>query len=147
MDLAALDKRISDFMAHYGHRILRYALAIVFIWFGGLKLIHGLSPAEELVAATVYWVDPAWFVPLLGAWEVIIGLFLLWRPLIRIGIGLMGLQMIGTFLPLIILPAITWQSFGVPTLEGQYIIKNIVLIGAALVIGGTLRHKHKGELN
>lgn len=146
MDFKEMDKDIAAWMARHGHRILRYALGLVFIWFGALKWFSGVSPAEELVAATVYWFDPAWFVPFLGLWEVGIGLCLWWRPALRLGIGLMALQMIGTFLPLIILPATTWQAFAVPTLEGQYIIKNVVLIGAAIVIGGTVRHKSKNVL-
>jgi len=142
MDLSELDKRIAAWLEIHGHRFLRYALAIVFFWFGILKLWHGLSPAEPLVAQTVTWFSASWFVPFLGLWEMAIGACLAWRPLLRVGLGLMALQMAGTFLPLVTLPAITWRSFGVPTLEGQYIIKNLVLIGAAIVIGGTVRHRH-----
>ncbi|MBR9703260.1 hypothetical protein GOV10_04440 [Candidatus Woesearchaeota archaeon] len=145
MKFRALDKKISCWMERYGHRILRYSLGLVFIWFGALKLIPGLSPAQELVELTVP--IGAWFVILLGVWEIVIGLCLWWRPALRVGIGLMALQMMGTFLPLIFLSGLSWQSFGVPTLEGQYIIKNVVLIGAAIVIGGTVGHKHKGELD
>jgi uncharacterized membrane protein YkgB len=142
MKLAALDKRIASWMEIHGHRLLRYALAVIFIWFGVMKLFPGMSPAESLIAQTVYWFNPSWFIPVLGAWEVLIGILLLWRPAIREALALMGLQMAGTFLPLILLPSITWQSFMIPTMEGQYIIKNLVIIAAAIVIGGTVRHKH-----
>ncbi|HII88865.1 TPA: hypothetical protein HA253_04670, partial [Candidatus Woesearchaeota archaeon] len=96
------------------------------------------------VIKTVYWFDPAWFYPLLGWWEVLIGVCLLFRPLIRLGIFLMALQMAGTFLPLILLPEIVYTQipWGL-TLEGQYIVKNLVLIGAALVIGSHVRDKKK----
>ncbi len=141
MDLAALDKRIAAWLEVHGHRLLRYALAVVFFWFGLLKLWHGLSPAEPLVAQTVYWFNASWFVPFLGLWEMAIGACLAYRPLLRIGLGLMALQMAGTFLPLILLPGVTWRAWFVPTLEGQYIIKNLVLISAAIVVGGTVRHK------
>jgi uncharacterized membrane protein YkgB len=99
-----------------------------------------MSPAQDLVANTVYFVDPDWFVPLLGWWEVAIGVGLLFRPLIRPAIALLFLQMPGTFLPLILLPNVCFTSipFGL-TLEGQYIIKNLILISAALVVGGTVR--------
>lgn len=126
---------------------LRLGLGVVFIWFGLLKPL-GLSPAAELVARTVYWgVDPDWFVPALGWWEVAIGLCLigpgrrlgLGRWMTRAGILLLFLQMPGTFLPLVLLPEVTWQRPGVPTLEGQYIIKNLVIIGAALILGGRVR--------
>lgn len=142
MNYTKLDKQIATWMETHGHRLLRYALAVIFIWFGYLKLFKGLSPAEGLVTQTVYWFNPGWFIPFLGAWEILIGLCLLYRPWIRLGIGLMALQMAGTFLPLILLPEISWQGFLQPTMEGQYIIKNLVLITAAIVVGGTVRHKH-----
>ena len=127
-------------MDRYGIVILRWALGIIFIWFGALKLFPGLSPAEELVKSTVYFFDPGWFFPLLGVWEVLIGLFLLIRPLVRASIFLLFLQMPGTFLPLVLLPEVCFTAFPFGlTLEGQYIIKNLVLIAAALVVGGTVR--------
>lgn len=139
--LNRIDRAITAWMATHGLRYLRYSLGIVFVWFGILKPL-GLSTADELVAHTVYWVSPSWFVPFLGWWEVLIGLCLLYKPLIRVGIFLMIPQMIGTFLPLIILPDVVFLQFPfVLTLEGQYIIKNIVLISAGLVIGSHVRDK------
>jgi uncharacterized membrane protein YkgB len=134
-----IDRRISGWMRTYGLALLRYALAVVFIWFGILKPL-GMSPAAELVANTVYFLPPEWVVPLLGWWEVAIGVGLLFRPLLRVALGLLFLQMVGTFLPLFILPEVCYTEvpFGLTT-EGQYIIKNLVLIGAAFVIGGTVR--------
>lgn len=99
------DKKITGWMKHYGLILLRYSLGIIFIWFGILKPF-GISPAQELVEKTVYWVNPIWFVPFLGWWEVLIGVCLLYKPIIRLGILLMGIQMIGTFLPLILLPEV-----------------------------------------
>ena len=145
--LDRVDKRISAAMRALGEPVLRFGLGVVFIWFGVLKPL-GVSPAADLVARTVYWgVDPDWFIPVLGWWEVAIGICLIdpgrWlgmgRWMTRAGILLMFLQMPGTFIPLVLLPDVTWQSFGVPTLEGQYIIKNLVLIGAALYLGGRVR--------
>ena len=125
-----------SWMERYGLTVLRYSLAIIFIWFGALKPF-GLSPASDLVAHTVPF-DPVWFIPLLGVWEVIIGVcFLFPRRLLRPGLVLMALQMAGTFLPLILLPDRVYVIFPFAlTLEGQYIVKNFVLIGAALTIGG-----------
>jgi uncharacterized membrane protein YkgB len=118
---------------------LRAAVAVVFVWFGALKVL-GVSPAGELVAATVYVVPPELFVPVLGVWEVLIGISLLYRPLIRLGIFLLVFQLPGTFLPLILVPEAVYVTFPYAlTVEGQYIIKNLVIIGAALVIGGTVR--------
>lgn len=134
-----LDRRISHTLGREGVRVLRYSLAFLFIWFGALKLL-GISPAADLVVNTVYWFDPVWFVPFLGYWEVVIGVCFLYRPLIRVGIALLAPQMLGTFLPLILLPDVTFQEFPIIlTLEGQYIIKNLIIIGAAMVVGGTVR--------
>lgn len=136
--LASLDRRIAGWMSRSGIPLLRAALAVVFIWFGGLKLF-GLSPANGLVANTVVWFDPKWFIPFLGVWEVVIGLCMLWRPLVRTSIGLLALQMPGTFLPLVLLPHVCFTRIPwAPTLEGQYIIKNLVIIAAALVVGGAV---------
>jgi uncharacterized membrane protein YkgB len=137
--LDQLDKKITLWMKKYGLLHLRISLGIIFIWFGILKPF-GLSPAQELVANTVYWFSPTWFVPFLGWWEVMIGICLLYKPLIRLGILLMGVQMAGTFLPLILLPNIVYGNTPfVLTLEGQYIVKNIILISAAIVIGSHVR--------
>jgi uncharacterized membrane protein YkgB len=141
MRLDEIDHRITSFMDKYGILLLRVSLAIIFIWFGILKPL-GLSPAEELVKNTIYWFPPEYFVPILGWWEVLIGVFILIRPLIRLSLILLFLQMPGTFLPLVLLPEVCFTEFPYGlTLEGQYIIKNLVLISAALVVGGTARLK------
>ncbi|MEJ6618196.1 MAG: hypothetical protein QNL07_02865 [Candidatus Planktophila sp.] len=117
---------------------LRISLGIVFFWFGALK-IFGESPANEVITKTIYWFNPDIFIPVLGVWESVIGICLLVPSFIRVGLFLLALQMPGTFLPLILLPEVCFQS--VPfnlTLEGQYIVKNLVLIGAAMAVGGRL---------
>lgn len=136
-----IDKQITDQLKRIGPDVLRYSVAIVFIWFGLLK-IFSVSPAQELVQNTVYWVSSTWFIPFLGFWELIIGLFFLYKPLVRAGIFLLLPQMIGTFLPLILLPDVTFTAFphGL-SMEGQYIVKNLVIIAAAIVIGGHVRDK------
>ena len=146
MSLKEVDKSITLWLGHYGLKALRFSIAVIFVWFGLLKVI-GYSPATKLVSNTVYWVNPSWFVPFLGWWEVIIGLCFFLRPLIRLGIALLIPQIVGTFLPLVLLPSVTFQksSFLLPTLEGQYIIKNLVIISAAMVIGATVR-KHNESL-
>ena len=135
-----VDKAITRWMARYGLIILRLGLGIVFFWFGALKLVPGLSPAEELVRNTTYFVDPDLFLPVLAIWEMVIGLGLIFGRFMRITLLLLFLQMAGTALPLVILPEAVWTAFPYGlTLEGQYIIKNLVLIGAALVLGATVR--------
>ncbi len=136
-----IDLRISGWMEKYGSLLLRISLAIIFIWFGALKPL-GISPAEELVKRTVYWFSPDIFVPILGWWEVAIGAGLLFRPLLRFALALLFLQMPGTILPLILLPEVCFTQFPCGlTLEGQYIIKNLILISAAIVVGGTVRSR------
>jgi len=135
-----LDKRVTDWMANYGLLILRISLGIVFLWFGLLKFFSGLSPAEDLVRNTVYFIDPDIFIPVLAAWESLIGIGLITGKFLRVTILLLFLQMPGTALPLLILPEKVWTVFPYGlTLEGQYIVKNLVLIGAGLVIGATVR--------
>lgn len=133
------DAAIAAWMDKWGRLGLRYSLAIVFIWFGILKPL-GMSPAADLAARTVYWIPAEIFIPILGWWEVLIGVCLLFRPLIRAAIFLLFLQMPGTMLPLVLLPDVCYTNFpwGL-TIEGQYIIKNLILISAGLVIGGTVR--------
>ena len=137
--LTKIDTTISGWMEKYGIRILRICLALIFIWFGLLKP-WGLSPEEQLISHTVYWFDPNMMVPFIGCWEVITGLCLLYRPFIRFAGIMLLLQMPGTLLPLFLLPEVCFTSipFGL-TMEGQYIVKNLILITAALVVGGTVR--------
>lgn len=135
-----LDQTITRWMASYGLLIMRLGLGLVFFWFGALKLMPGLSPAEDLVRDTIYFVDPDLFLPVLAVWEMLIGLGLMTGRFMRITLLLLFLQMPGTALPLLLLPEVTWSVFPYGlTLEGQYIIKNLALIGAALVLGGTVR--------
>jgi uncharacterized membrane protein YkgB len=116
-----IDRAITRWMARYGLIIMRVGLGVVFFWFGALKLVPGLSPAEELVRNTTYFVDPDLFLPVLAIWEMLIGLGLILGRFMRV-------------------PEAVWTEFphGL-TLEGQYIVKNLVLIGAGLVLGGTVR--------
>lgn len=135
-----VDQRITAAMARYGILLLRIGLGIVFFWFGALKLFPDLSPAEDLVRNTVYFVDPDWFIPVLAVWEMAIGLGLIWGKFMRLTLLLLFLQMPGTALPLVVLPDQVWTHFPYGlTLEGQYIVKNIVLVSAGLVLGATVR--------
>jgi len=120
--------------------ILRISLGIVFLWFGALK-VFGVTPVADLVAATVYWVDPDWFVPFLGVVEMLVGTGLILRRAMRTILAVFLAQMAGTFLILILLPAVAFQD-GNPlklTVEGEFVIKNLVLLAAGLVVGATVR--------
>ena len=121
--------------------LVRIPIFIIFFCFGFLKIVD-LSPAQELVQDTVYWMpflSAEMWTYVIGFWEVLIGVFFLFKRTTLIAMLLLLIQMSGTFLPLVILPEITFQDSNpfLPTLEGQYIIKNIIIITAALIIGRT----------
>ena len=121
--------------------LVRIPLFVIFFWFGFLKIIN-LSPAQNLVIDTVYWMplfDAETWTIIIGYWEVLIAILFMFKKTTFFAMVLLLLQMTGTFLPLIILPEVTFQNSNpfLPTLEGQYIIKNIIIITAALIIGGS----------
>ena len=144
--LDKFDRLVVWVMDAFGIKFARLALGIVFIWFGALKMIGDLSPAYDLVAATVYWLTPEIIIPLIGLWEVAIGVAFLFPPLTRLALLLLIPQMPATFLPLVLLPAVTFTvvPWGL-TLEGQYIVKNLVIIACALIIGGTALRKDRSD--
>ena len=128
-------------MDKHSINLMRVALAVVYIWFGSLKII-GISPAEDLVEKTVYWFKPEIFVPVLGFCEVIIGLGLLIKRLVPVTLFLLLSHMAVTFVPIFIVKNTCFTVFSYePSLVGQYIIKNIVLITGALVIVGKYNKK------
>jgi len=136
-----VDRRMVRFMSAHGVRLLRLSLAVTFIWFGMLKVV-GASPVRDLVAHTVYWVSPEFFVPFLGVWEMLVGVGLLFAVALRLTLLLFWLQMAGTFLVLVLHPEIAFQggNLFLLTMEGEFIIKNLVLIAGGIVVGGTVPH-------
>ena len=126
---------------------MRIALAIIYIWFGVLK-IFGISPATDLVARTVYWFEPEFFIPILGVFELIIGIGLFIKRLVPVAITVLLLHMLTTISPFFILQSTCFKVFPFePTLEGQYIIKNLVLVGGALIIAGKYNEAYFTEMN
>lgn len=120
----------------------RIALFVVFFWFGFLKLT-GVSPAGDLaeaLAAKTIGDDLFDFsFKALALLECFIGVLFLVPKAVRIVIPLLFLHMAVVCAPLILVPEMTWQSFLVPTLEGQYIIKNIVIIALAFGVAANTR--------
>ncbi|MCI0521879.1 MAG: DoxX family protein [Chloroflexi bacterium] len=142
-----VDDRFTHWMRRNGVLILRVSVGIVFFWFGVLKFFPGLSPAQDLAMRTI---DVLTFglipgnvsILLLAAWECIIGVGLIFGVFMRATLFLLWLQMLGTITPIFFFPQEVFTALPyAPTLEGQYIIKNIVLISAGLVIGATVRHR------
>jgi uncharacterized membrane protein YkgB len=121
----------------------RFAIFLVYFWFGALKVFALNGAANPMVVAllgyTMPGVSPESFLIAFGVLEMIIGLIFIIPRLERLGIFLLALHLFTTILPLFVLPGLTWQSFLVPTLEGQYIIKNILIIAIAVGILGHLR--------
>ena len=140
-----IDQSITRWMAKYGIFLLRISIGLIFIWFGALKFFPGASPAEQLAGATIeiltFGIVTAGIgLPILALWECMIGVGMFVRHYIRFTILMLYVQMIGTFSPVVLLPHVVFESFPlVLTTQGQYIIKNVVVIAAALVIGATVR--------
>ncbi|HEV8573627.1 MAG TPA: hypothetical protein VGR43_02860 [Dehalococcoidia bacterium] len=137
-----IDAGIAAFLEDHGITVLRVAVAIVFIWFGVLKVIDR-SPVEDLVKDTIYFLPEDTFFVILGVWEIIIGIGLLVPIALRLTLLLFWLQIAGTFLSLIVLPGRAFQD-GNPLLldvPGEFVVKNLVLIAAGLVIGSTVRKR------
>lgn len=141
----SVDARITDWMAKYGILLLRVSLGVIFFWFGFLKFFPGLSPAQGLATKTIDvlsfgMVSPNISIIILAAWESVIGIGLISGKFLRIILFLLFTQMLGTITPIFLFPSEVFTQIPyAPTLEGQYIIKNLVLISAGLVIGATVK--------
>ncbi len=132
--------------------VARLALATVFFWFGLLKVM-GVSPADALVSGLLHALMPSWnpagFLVFLGVYEMTVGIAFLVPRLERLAIALLIPHMLSTFLPFAYLPDALWTRPFVPTLEGQYILKNAVIVALALGLAARLRpfHLENGNKN
>ena len=137
-----LEEKASLWMQNYGLTLLRISIGIVFFWFGILKFFPGVSPAQDLAIRTISLltfnlISAKTIIIMLASWEVIIGLGFITGQFMRATLILLFAQMAGTFTPVFLFPKEVFTAIPyAPTLEGQYIIKNIVIISAAFVIGG-----------
>lgn len=140
--VSRVDDRLIPLLRRWSVPILRISLAVVFIWFGALKIL-GATPVHELVASTVYWVDPDWFVPALGVVEVLVGLGLLFRFGLRLVLAVLFAQLVGTFLVFLIRPDVAFQSENplALTTEGEFVVKNLVLLAAAMTVGALIEEE------
>ena len=140
-----IDNAITTFMIKYGIFFLRISVGIVFVWFGVLKFFPNLSPAQDIAINTINkltfgLINSSITIILLALWETLIGIGLIFGKYLRLTLFLLFLQMLGAMMPLLLFPLETFSHFPyAPTLEGQYIIKNLVLISAGLVVGSTVR--------
>jgi putative oxidoreductase len=137
--LHEFDDRLIGFVQRNSIVWLRIALAVVFFWFGALKLF-GVSPVADLVARTLPFLPPEVAVRSIGALEVLIALGLLTGWAIRVTMLVFLAQMAGTFLILVLEPGLSFQH-GDPlllTTMGEFVVKNLVLITAGLVVAGRI---------
>ncbi|MBZ0304357.1 MAG: DoxX family membrane protein [Anaerolineae bacterium] len=138
--LTRLDRALTQLMARYSVTLLRLSVGIVFIWFGALKLVPGLSPAEPLIRGSITFLSMDWFLPFLAVWEMAIGLGFIIGRFPRVTLLLLLLQMGGAMSPIILRPDLIFATFPYAlTLEGQYVIKDIILISAGLVVAAAAR--------
>lgn len=140
-----IDIAVTHWMAENGLKLLRISVGIIFFWFGVLKYFAGLSPAEDIASRTIetitFGLIPDQVILYgLASWEVLIGIGLLFNIFLRETLLLLYLQMIGTFLPVFLFPSEVFAVFPFSlTIEGQYIIKNLVIVSAGIVLGATVR--------
>lgn len=146
-----VDIHMTSWMDRHGTDLLRISVGVVFFWFGVLKFFPGMSPAATLAAKTMHILTfgmvsdhVALFV--LATWECLIGIGLIFGLALRVTLFLLWAQMLGTLTPLIFFPHACFTRIPyAPTLEGQYIIKNLVLISAGIVIGAGVRKPRRGK--
>lgn len=140
VDIYSLDLRLIAFFGRTFSPVARFSVFLIFFWFGLIKLL-GLSPASPLAEAfTTKTVGAQYFEPLfyiIAVLECVVGLLFLFPRLTRVVVPLLLFHMAIVCSPLVLVPEYTWQSFLVPTLEGQYIVKNAVVIAVAIGIAAS----------
>ncbi len=138
--LNKVETEIIDWMAVNGIKLLRISIGIIFFWFGFQKFFPGISSAEDIATRTIDvlsfgLVKAPYSMPILAIWESLIGLGFIFAKYLKATIILLYAQMAGTIFPLFVFPEETFYMIPlVPTIEGQYILKNIIIITAAMVI-------------
>jgi uncharacterized membrane protein YphA (DoxX/SURF4 family) len=145
-----LDESLTSWMRRHGINMLRKSIGFIFIWFGVLKFFPGLSPAENIAVDTIRVMtfgiagDKLILIGL-ATLETLIGAGLLFNLFMRGTLFLLFVQMAGTFFPIILFPGAVFTEVPIAlTLEGQYIIKNLVIVSAGIVIGSTVRKPDVG---
>lgn len=137
----SIDQAIISTVRKVSIPVSRLAVFVVYFWFGSLKVL-GLSPASPLVLAlldrTMPFVSPDAFLVWFGLFEVLIGVIFLIPRFARLAIALLVIHLVTTVMPLVLLKSSLWTGMMVPTLEGQYIIKNVLIVALAIVVASNL---------
>ena len=138
-----LDTALNRWLVAHSVTLLRVSMGLVFLAFGALKFFPGLSPIEDLAtrttgALTLGLVPPGAGLAMIAALEVTIGLCFLTGRFLRVGVWLMGAQMVGAMSPLVLFPEELFPGpTHAPTLAAQYIVKDVILVAAAMVVAST----------
>jgi len=141
--LRALENNCQRWLITHSIATLRISLGAVFLAFGALKFFPGVSPAQSLVERTtdillLGMVPGAVALALVATLECVIGLCLITGRAMRPAIYLLAIQLIGILSPVLLLSGRLFHGpHGAPTLEGQYVLKDVILVGAALVLAAT----------
>lgn len=139
-----IDQNIISFSKNSFIPFAKFAIFLIYFWFGALKVI-GASPASPLVLAlldiTMPFIAPNTFLVLFGLFEMLIGLLFILPRMERVALVLIALHLVTTIMPLFLLPSFVWTGFLIPTMEGQYIIKNVLIIALALTLAAHLRSR------
>ncbi len=135
-----LENQIHHQLVAHSIAALRIAVGLVFLGFGALKFFPGVSPAEDITRATTHilflgLVPGGVAMVMIATLECVIGICLLANRGMRLAIWLLAIEFVGILSPLVLLPARLFAGpHHAPTLEGQYVLKDIILVTAALVI-------------
>lgn len=146
-----LDAAIHRWLMYHSITLLRISMGVVIFGFGVLKYFPGVSPAESLVRATTHLltfglVPDSVMVMLTATLECCIGLSLITGRGLRVIRYLLVGWSIGILSPLVLLPGRLFSGLDhAPTLEGQYVIKDFVLLAASLVIVATVRRAENND--
>jgi uncharacterized membrane protein YkgB len=135
--ISNLDELLVASLRRWSIPALRLSLSLVYIWFGTLK-IFGVSPVVGIIQQTYTFLPIHLFVLILGGWEVLIGICLILKRALRSALILMCIHLTGTFLSMYFAPGHFFLQ-RIPfllTADGEFVMKNIVLVAAGLVIGG-----------
>ncbi|MBI3232116.1 MAG: hypothetical protein HYZ51_03510 [Candidatus Doudnabacteria bacterium] len=142
------DNKVVAFCQRLAMPFARLALFVIYFWFGLLKIID-VSPANPLVMRlqekTLPFLSFQQFIVFFALFEMLIGLLFLFPKATRLAIFLFFLHMLTTFMPLVFLPGVSWQKPFVPTLEGQYIIKNLALIALVIFLAAELKPSNTSQ--
>lgn len=139
--VAAVDDQVRALLQRYGPVAMRWALGLVFVWFGALKIAN-VTPVAKLVADTLAFVpiSPSILLPALGAFEIVVGIALITGWMLRPVLASLVAHLTGTFLVLVTQPGVAFQD-GNPlllTTEGEFVVKNVVLIAGTLLVAAAL---------